>query len=305
MVAIFNKVANFFNDEVDSDVLVQEIHDAFDSSLQKEDEEIKKQLKELNIPGKSATIEKAERLTSLGFKSSEIVVKALEERKKITEAHKIKKNLENKAQKIWELKARYPFSNFISFESLKEICKKYNLIYAPVTHYLKDVPEKNLLEIEKRQLLQNSDVNSKLEHYVKVVGFREGISREIQRKFSDFVKVPDKYTNEIYSLQYGHTNSFKKVFDIDSKHFRGGVSYMGEKIEVRTVEKTGLFICAPKTHFDLKNLQQQDDFGYAHSTTKVIKDPVVFEFLNNGICRIVSKWGKEAEDVLLVNPVEN
>jgi hypothetical protein len=63
----------------------------------------------------------------------------------------------------------------------------------------------------------------------------------------------------------------------------------------------GLKICAPVKEMDLQGLELKD--GYKLEK-KHVPDPVVLQPVNGGYL-IVTKWGDEASDPLLTNPIEN
>jgi hypothetical protein len=74
---------------------------------------------------------------------------------------------------------------------------------------------------------------------------------------------------------------------------------------VRTIIRTnkkGLFIAAPKSHFNLEGLNKKSKFGFFNVTVTEVKDPVVFEYCKNDIVRIVTKWGTE-DDKAYLDPI--
>lgn len=71
----------------------------------------------------------------------------------------------------------------------------------------------------------------------------------------------------------------------------------------RSTQKEGLFIAAPKAHFDLTGLEKgkQSKFGFF---TPEPKDPIVFRYVRGGI-QILTMWGLEANDPSLQNEIYN
>ena len=63
----------------------------------------------------------------------------------------------NTLKTINEFKVKYPDSKFITIDQLEHICEKYALIHAPATNYIKDIPEKNVLEMANRKKLYEFD----------------------------------------------------------------------------------------------------------------------------------------------------
>jgi hypothetical protein len=144
--------------------LVKEIHDTFDREADllvdaatreildytAKIAEIEQEQKALQSP----TDEKAERLKLLGFTHAQEVVKFrekvfdyLDRRDELQEKHAhFSKQLFNVKLSIY-YKNKYPFLKFITEEILNRLCKKYNLVYAPVSNYIGNVPDKNLAEI--------------------------------------------------------------------------------------------------------------------------------------------------------------
>jgi len=217
-------------------VIIQQIHDAFDGAqdtLLKEAEEITKE----NLVDNTSHIKK---MVELGFTSSK---KVQEASKKMEAATKNAR----KAKLILKYKEKYPFLKFLTVEKLNEICEKYNLVHAPVENYIEDVPEKNLIEIANAQEL---DVGDALHDDVKNV--REN----------------------------------------------------GRTTTTRTV-KAGLFIAAPENQFNLDGLTKKGVRGFFKEVvTSKVDDPIVFRYVKGGI-QVLSKWGLEANDPDLANPLDN
>lgn len=64
--------------------------------------------------------------------------------------------------------------------------------------------------------------------------------------------------------------------------------------------KKSLMICAPKKDMDIRGY----DIRNGYQLVQHIPDPVVLQPVNGGYL-IVTKWGDEASDPLLTNPIEN
>ncbi len=133
-----------------SQALIQEIHDSFDNAQDELLCNAEKILKELNIETESGILKKAELLKEVGFICNPAVEKAEKIQRKETETQEA-------AALIRYYKQEYPFQKVLTIEQLNNICKKYNLIYAPVAHYKEEVPEKNLLEIKNAKALKEED----------------------------------------------------------------------------------------------------------------------------------------------------
>ncbi len=291
--------------------LIDEIHHEFDSAQDRLLIQAEDILKAIDIPDKTNMERQAERLKSIGFINTPTVSKGDELKKQRQD--NIQKVVETKEQAdtIQYYKQTYPFLKFITEDELNRICQKYGLIHAPVGNYIKEVPEKNIRNIERAQALKGKDV------------------RELEYKF--IPRDDDKERFEIFLKSIGKTNNiFKKGEDIAllnkySKSFKNvktnpfGLEsttwlydiwgntgengyYSFSKIE--TINKQGLFIAAPPSHFNLEGLKKKSEYGFFEVIQTEIKDPIVFRYVNGGI-QIITKWGLEAEDPLLVNPVNN
>jgi len=90
-------------------------------------------------------IEKSERLKNLGFTNAAPLQELRQENKLLSENQKLM-DLRDFAFKF---NCKYPFKKIISLSQIKELCKKYNLILGNINHFEADIPEKNLIEIEK------------------------------------------------------------------------------------------------------------------------------------------------------------
>ena len=240
-------------------------------------------------------VQKVNRLKKLGFTNCQEVT---ESETKIMEYNN-QKELKKLADYYLE---NYPFNKFLTVDMFEKILEKYDLIYAPVKNYIKNISEKNLKEIEDRKPLgeyKQLDVftftgDPSLFTWLKTVfgtttPDRSQIREKVKKIYSD--DHPNGWDDPDISLTTG--------FHVIEAKIRGNRSYR----TVSQTQKTGLFIAAPKSHFDLEGLQQ-DKKGFFNFTKFEPKDPIVFEFCEGGVL-IRSKWGEEAEDVDLVIPVLN
>lgn len=145
----WNKVAEVakqtFETPKDPNVIVAEIHEAFDTATDKLLSDAKAVL------AGEYDVEKGQRLSKLGFTQAKKAVEAQE----VIYSKSSNKIL---AEKIEYYQMHYPNNKFITEAKVKEICQKYGLLKAEVKYYISDVPEKNLSEIEKFCLKQE-DMN--------------------------------------------------------------------------------------------------------------------------------------------------
>lgn len=237
--------------------IIEEIHNTFYT-------EVDRLLAEAGIRKpeellKTSELEKAEKLKQLGFIQTKNV-KDLE----LKESELKKSREENSKKELTEaiqyFSVKYPQYKFITEESVKKICEKYNLVYATVDRYIGDVPEKNL------QHMLDFKIDESDEAWVfKVWGLRE-------------------YSNSDFA------ESKLKRFKADFNDDEDEASYY----------KASLEICAPLKDFDLESYEVED-----FKLSKIeIPDPVVLKpvaYKNNAYYLIVTAWGDEASDELIVN----
>jgi hypothetical protein len=69
---------------------------------------------------------------------------------------------------------------------------------------------------------------------------------------------------------------------------------------IEKLDRTSLFIAAPKSHFNLDGLKKKNKFGFFNFTIFEVKDPIVFRYCRGGV-QVLSKWGDETNDKLLLN----
>jgi hypothetical protein len=263
--------------------LIFEIHHEFDTASQKLLDfafETRQKIKE---------DDKAERLRKLGF----------------TRLHRVVVNDGNK-RILGEIKASvdiiehyqktYPFQKFVTEDQLDRICKKYGLIYAPVNHYLKDVPEKNIREIENTPELRNGDYPSN-KYHIKYTGkLKNGTTRKQKKLYRKGI------TAYIQPDRWGEIRGASEFVNITGLNCHKYTST--DDWKVNQISLNGLFIAAPKSHFDLNGLDQSSKFSFNLFTPVIDKDPIVFRYVKGGI-QVLSKWGLEASDEELVNPITN
>lgn len=292
---------------------VEQIHAEFDSGEERILSECDKILSELQIPTETQIERKASIMKDLGFVNSETVKQA----EKLSENSKqIQQKIDitaKQAETIKYFKNKYPFEKFITVDELERICNKYNLIHAPVSNYIKDIPEKNVLEMKNCKKLEHEDKNTILFIIDKVNN-----PKDFKRMLEILGKDPNKWeltNNDVIDSHkkynrgnyQGSTVYTSWIFDGGSDNMvfvdlkdRHNLNFRIEKYH--KVDKSGLFIAAPKSHFNLKGLDKKSKFGFFKVETFEVKDPVVFEYCKDNICRIITKWGTD-DDKSYLDPV--
>lgn len=279
--------------------LIQQIHNEFDTAQ----ERLLSQANELLRASSSTSIvDISERLKSVGFVNTPIAIEGDKIRKEVVKSRA-------EAETINYYKFTYPFLKFLTEDELNRICDKYKLIHAPVANYIKNVPKKNLLDIERAQALRECDA----EETVYRFKLKWKIEKENELAFlSALGKTEPLFTrNELHSLvvkfynRYGADSWVPKHGVIQSTAFwviterLPGVNQSSLYEEYITIDKSGLFIAAPPSHFNLDGLSKKSKYGFFNVFKQEIKDPIVFRYVRGGI-QVITKWGLEAEDEALV-----
>ena len=282
---------------------VEVIHAEFDSAQDRILDECDKVLAELQIPTETQIEKKASIMEELGFVNSETIQQArvLKER---TQKLEQKINLTTtQAESIRYFKQKYPFEKFITVDELNRICEKYNLIHAPAKNYIKDIPEKNVLEMKNCKKLEAED---SFKNY-QVLQLKEKYFKSNTPKFIVKACVEGLELRNIIHDGFNNNSCINRFFNLASNTIYYEFNSMDYKIT--TVDKSGLFVAAPKSHFNLDGLTKKTKFGFFNVTVQEVKDPVVFEYCKNDICRIITKWGTDDDqsylDPSLTNEIFN
>lgn len=160
----------------------------------------------------------------------------------------------------------YPHNKFITEAAVKQICEKYGLVFGDATYYRGDVPEKNLLEMENFKLrIEEKERRTNVDDYYQRQAFM-GMAQS-QRGLSNIGEIRRQPT---YPPPTEITERFIQL------PFK---------------------ICAPEKDFDTRFMVKKD--GY-----KLEYDPIVLQPVKGGYL-IVTKWGLEASDEIVTNPISN
>jgi hypothetical protein len=118
---------------------IKAIHHAIDTASENALKQAREIIETCHISNEQENL--ALRLQRIGFTSNPII-------KEITSKNNILQISKAEANIILDYQINYPTLKFLRIEQLEHICNKYGLIYAPVNHFIGDIPEKNLIEIE-------------------------------------------------------------------------------------------------------------------------------------------------------------
>lgn len=244
---------------------------------------------------------KAERLEKLGFNNSSFVKTVKEKIEETMEQQRILVSSKEQAALIREYKQEYPLLKFLTEKELIRICNKYSLIYAPVTHYTGDVPEKNLLEIEQAKELNKKHIHETLFEMYNMSIYSENTDLINFLKDKPSIKFTEGDVGSYYGM---NERAFEEVIRFAGFKGKQQDKYWYREVKVKSDTKQGLFIAAPKAEFDLTGLTKIDELSYASVTTQTFHDPIVFRWCKGGL-QVLTKWGLEASDEKLVNEIFN
>lgn len=251
--------------------IIEEIHESFYT-------EVDRLLASAKIANsldtdKEELIQKCKRLKVLGFTNTKEVKEAEVELKRLSILQ-----AENEAKKtlieaINYFSFKYPNYKFITEESVKKICRKYNLIYGAIDRYTGTVPDKNLKQMEDFKVLEDDEC---FVHKISYIGMR------------DYVHI-EHITHSQYKA--------KQERQLLDTH-RIALRYHDINM------KSPLEIAAPLKDFNMDGMEIKD-----FKISKIeIPDPVVLKpviFAGQKHYLIVTAWGIEAGDELVVNPIHN
>lgn len=253
--------------------IIEEIHESFYTEVDK----LLASAKILNCldTDKNDLIEKCKRLKSLGFKNTTEIKEAEKELERLENLSRENESKKTLTEAINYFSFKYPNYKFITEESVKKICSKYNLIYGSIDRYIGSVPDKNLKHIEDFKVNENDECFI-YEERMWGFGMRE---MSMQKNFITF-------------------DEHKKKNDIENDSYARN---MLRDHRVRVINmKLPLEIAAPFKDFNMDEMEVKD-----FKLSKIeIPDPVVLKpVLFNGRKHylIVTAWGIEASDELVVN----
>jgi len=222
-------------------------------------------------------------LKSLGFKQ----VKEVEESTEILNKTSLSKE---QIELVQYYKQHYPFNKFITEEQVRIICHKYNLVCGNVDRFKGFVPEKNANEIV------NFKLKSK-ESDVLITSNGLFLENAEIRRDTGYFHIYKKDNTDRFQYAFQSENGFD-FYSSDRRNIFG-LSDLGD--QRFTIENKSLKICAPVKDMDISGLELVE--GYKLEK-KHIPDPVVLQPVKGGYL-ILTAWGDEASDPLVVNEVFN
>lgn len=245
--------------------LIDEIHETFYTEVDRLLADAK--IRKSPETQMEAEIEKAKRLEKLGFKNAKEVQRTVPEIDRINGI--IDENIRKYQlqEAIQYFSHHYPNYKFITEDSVKKICEKYGLIYGSVEKYIGTVPNKNLEHIENFSIKKED---------------------RLYNVYIDNIRIGEP-------LFYGYCNS---------KEAERIKDFSPYSLTSRRAVLAPLEIAAPLKDFDTTDMEIKD-----YSLNEIpIPDPVVLQpvfFRGDKYYLIVTAWGQEASDELVVNQKMN
>lgn len=265
MLKFLKKAKQIFEPKVDATVVVEAIHNEFDSSTER-------LLKEANeILNRDFSTAKGEELSKLGFVRSKASVET-------KEMIATKQQKEAVAKHIQYYKQWYPFNKFITEEEVERICKKYGLLCGEAEYYTGDVPDKNVKEISSFKLRDDECIKHRCHWYKPDMDNMRGY-----RYFSQCLKEEGQF-GWLESIRFGY--KLNRISD-ETQDFH--------------YEKPPFKICASVKDFDMDNMRITD--GY--KLDKNIPDPIVLQPVNGGYLIVSKWGLPEDANTELLNPTNN
>lgn len=177
----------------------------------------------------------------------------------------------------------HPTNKIISKSDTIRLCEKYNLLLGELWMFSGFVPEKNLIEIEQ---FRHRDLQT------WIVG-------------EDFGGDHLFSSEEFFTEQAAKDNLSKrqeKVDELDSHNIH--MARIGRSYRLMIRKKAELKIAAPKT--DMRWAGNYEVDGVEIKEKKVYPDPVVlFPIEDGNYFLIVTAWGDEASDEIVINTKMN
>jgi hypothetical protein len=263
---------------------VLEIHHEFHTAAEK----LVESAKSIIADAATKDVQKVSRLEKLGFKQAAQVT----ETKPFLERAVLS---EEQIKLVGYYQKRYPLNKFITEEQVKTICHKYNLVCGEVNRFKGFVPEKNLRQIEGFTMKEQDVIIAEL-----IISYTDGLIANLGGVCSSEI------TKDYWNISNGGSATFS-AFGTVKDYFSDRIRNIFKDravthIRVQGLDVTSLFkICAPIKDMDISGLELIE--GYKLQKRHV-PDPIVLKPVIGGYL-IVTAWGDEASDELVVNSINN
>ena len=262
------------NQKITAEMIHADFYDEAKKLLVQAQEQI--QLLSLNKTAKiNENLEKkAKKLKLLGFYKAALVkqVAELKEYNRIQERQS--ENVKREIDILMYFQSKYPQYKYIPESSVKKLCEKYGLIYGSVADYIGNIPDKNLHDIESFKI---SDADKA---YLRDKGSWQSLI-----SYEEMMRIRDQRQRS-------------RMFD--PAGLTSGSALFGDHTYTQVAP---LEIAAPPEDFNKDGKVVED-----HQLKNKVEDPIVLQpvFYNNtkGYL-IVTAWGDEAKDELVINQKNN
>lgn len=269
--------------------LVMEIHNQFYTASDRLLAEAKAIIE--NPP--TEFLKRGKRLADLGFTNSRVVQQA-------NEAQALIDKKTNEAKTLADYAMRYPLYRFITEGEIGIICAKYGLVQGQINKYKGDVPDKNIREIENAGPLAPQDemwaeINYGIMRNSSTFLPKSDVIKQAQAEERRQEKV-EQEAQELWRL-----NAELGLMTIPESAFDSAYTTHSRSHGYTAHKKAMLHICAPLKDMDTSGMEVK-----GHNLVKIeVPDPVVLERTSSGLWRIITAWGLEASDPLVINPKMN
>lgn len=264
--------------------IIEEIHETFYS-------EVDRLLADAKILRSTETtkqdlIDKCKKLEELGFAQTKECVEAKSELDRIAKINIENSQRDHLCSAIEYFSVKYPNYKFITEDSVKKICAKYNLVYGEVSKYTGTVPDKNLKHIIDFKIDEEDECAIDEEFYLRSFGSQSVKKIYMSgKKLNDDKKRQEKERDDDYIAYYR--------------------AMMIRSMNTRNVKQIcPLEIAAPLKDFNMTASEVKDfKISKLEIPDPVVLKPVFFEGRKHYL--IVTAWGLEASDELVVNQKMN
>ncbi len=257
--------------EQETQRVIEQIHNSFNTASDRILEEAKRIL----ATSSTVEVEKANRLQRLGFGNAQGVAEAKQAASDARAAKTIQ-------ELLLEYRMKYPTYKFITKDEIDKICQKYGLVMGDISAYKGFVPDKNLREIENWKGMKDEDAIVKV---TTSYGMGLDHSSEVTKKEWIKMSTPKQRTSGIDS-----PDGYKV-------HFMGDDRRVTERTYASPI---GYKICAP-----LKDMNVSSRERVVGNEIVAVPDPIVLQKVRGDLYAIITAWGDEASDPLVINPINN
>lgn len=225
---------------------------------------------------------KADRLASLGFVNTPSIVVKQQLSEQIKSKEKQLELEETEVGLTQEYALEFPGYKFVPDRIFTNVKEKYDLYTASPNRYIKEIPEKNLSEIEAF-LPAIKDTHEF--GYVYRGSWSRGEDWNVSQRGTE-------------QAMRERLNNYEKV----RLNRDGSFSRNSPNFDYQVRKRTDLFeITAPISHFNLEDSEIKDR---TIRNKRPVEDPIVSHKVRGGYI-IVTVWDKEAEIPEIQNPINN